>query len=324
MKYLVTGAAGLIGKALTLSLANQDHLVVAMVRNNVPSEFANHPNIIIFRGDLSEKQCLIKACEGVEGIFHVAAFAKPWSKDSNVYHEINVQGTINVCEAAIACNVKRMVYTASAGIHGPQQNNRLIDENTWPSQYYVDYERSKNNARLAAHAFQLRGLEVITVSPARVYGPGVASVSNVPARLFRMYLKNKFGLVPADGSGIGSYVFIDDLVQGHILAMHSGQNGEEYLLGGINASYLELFQVFAQVSGRRYPVFKLPYKLSLGFGKIQLFLAEKFGVQPTITTPWVRRYIQNWGLDLSKIKALGYTVTPLDVGMKKVLDSWKS
>lgn len=323
MKYLVTGSAGLIGKALTQTLADQGHEVIALVRNQIPTEFLEHPKIELAKGDITDVEFLKLAFVGVDGVFHVAAFAKPWSKDKSIYYKINEQGTINVCEAALACGVKRVVYTSSAGIHGPQQGEELIDENTWPNEYYVDYERSKNNARLAANAFVQRGLEVVTVSPARVYGPGEVSESNVPARLFRIYLKNKFGVVPLDGKGVGSYVFMDDLVNGHILAMTKGQNGEEYLLGGINATYLELFQAFAEVSGKKYPVFKLPYQLSLGFGKFNLFLAENFGVKPTITTPWVRRYIKNWGLDISKIEALGYKVTPLNVGLKKVLESWE-
>ena len=153
MKYLVTGSAGLIGKALTLALANQGHEVIALVRNQIPTEFLEHQNIDLAKGDITDLEFLNRAFVGVDGVFHVAAFAKPWNKDKSIYYKINELGTINVCEAALACGVKRVVYTSSAGIHGPQQSDELINENTWPKEYYVDYERSKNNARLAANAF---------------------------------------------------------------------------------------------------------------------------------------------------------------------------
>lgn len=320
MRYAVTGSNGLVGKALTLKLANEGHSVVAIVRNENPSEFLDHEYIELAKGDIQDIEFLKQTFRNIDGVFHVAAFAKPWAKDPSIYYDVNELGTRNVCEACVKNGVKRMVYTASAGIHGPQQNGKLIDENTWPKAYHTDYEQSKYNGMQAALEFKSKGLEVNVVSPGRVYAPGKASESNVPMRMVNIYLKRKFGLAPTDGSGIGSYVHIDDVISGHCIVMDCTEHGEEFLLGGENLTYIEFFEVLAEVTGKRYPVIKIPYALSLLIGKVNLLLAENFGIKPTITTPWVRRYLKHWGVNSDKLNQLGFEPRSLKQGLSETKD----
>lgn len=321
-KYAVTGANGLIGRHLCVTLAQQGMHVVAICRSSIPVSFMDYDNIELARGDIRDMEFLLRTFSGCDGVFHMAAFAKPWAKDPQVYFDINEHGTERVCAAAQKAGVRRVVYTASAGIHGPQQG-ALVDENTWPQQYHTHYEQSKFNGMQRAFEFCQHGLEVVVVSPARVYAPDEITDSNVPARMMRMYLQKGVGIVPASGKGIGSYVAMHNIVNGHLLAMQLGKNGEEYLLGGENLSYLEFFEVIKSVSGLSRPIIRVPYVLSLMIGKVSLFMANYFGITPTITTPWVRRYLKDWGIDSAKIKALGYTITPLAEGAEAVIRSWK-
>ncbi len=319
MRYAVTGSTGLIGKALTLKLANEGHSVVAIVRSEFPVEFLDHERIELAKGDIQDLEFLKAAFQNIDGVYHVAAFAKPWSKDKSYYYKINEQGTRNVCEACVENNVSRFVYTASAGIHGPQNGSSFIDENTWPTEYHTDYEQSKFNGMQVALSYEQSGLEVNVVSPARVYAPGEVTESNVPMRMVDIYLNRGFGVVPTDGLGIGSYVFIDDVVQGHMVAMHCETHGEEFLIGGENLNYFEFFDIITEITGQKNPIIKVPYRLSLAIGKANLFLAENFGIKPTITTPWVRRYLKHWGVSSDKLRALGYKPRPLKEGMLQIL-----
>jgi nucleoside-diphosphate-sugar epimerase len=258
MRYAVTGSNGLIGKALTLKLANEGHSVIAIVRSDVPVEFMKHERIELAKGDIQDLDFLRRALKNVDGVFHVAAFAKPWAKDKSYYYKINEQGTGNVCEACVENNVSRFVYTASAGIHGPQNGSSFIDENTWPTEYHTEYEQSKFNGMQVALSYEQSGLEVNVVSPARVYAPGEVTESNVPMRMVDIYLNKGFGVVPTDGLGIGSYVFIDDVVQGHMVAMHCETHGEEFLIGGENLNYYEFFNIITEITGQKNTIIKVP------------------------------------------------------------------
>lgn len=324
MKYIVTGASGLIGKELVLKLAESGHSVTAIYRNNLPERFLDFNNINLAKGNIEDLGFLRNAMHEADGVFHVAAFARPWNKDKSVYYRINEHGTSNVCATARDYGVKRLVYTSSGGIHGPQQSEVLIDENHWPQQYFTDYEQSKFNGQVAAFSYLSEGLEVVAVSPARVYAPTEPSESNVPARLVNIYINKGFGFVPAGGHGLGSYVHINDIVSGHIIAMQKGVSGEEYLLGGENVSYRTFFDIVGEIAGKHRPIINIPYQASLLIGKVNLFAAENLGIQPTITTPWVRRYIQNWGVNSSKILDLGYQITPLKEGLAQVVHKMMS
>jgi farnesol dehydrogenase len=322
MKYAVTGANGMIGKALVLRLVSDGHDVTAIYRSELPVAFLDEERITLATGDVRDAEFIKKAIVDVDGVFHVAAFAKPWARDESIYVDINVEGTKNICEACIQNGVKRLIYTASAGIHGSQIGNSLISENAWPASYETAYEKSKYDGMQCAFEYQTRGLEVNVVSPARVYAPGPVTESNVPARLMDMYVNKGFALAPTDGLGIGSYAFIDVVVHGHILAMQFHGSGEEYLLGGENVNYIDFFAQLSELTGKKSPVFHVPYQLSLFIGKANLFMADTFNMKPTITTPWVRRYLKNWGVSSKKIELLGYTPRSLREGMKLVLESW--
>ena len=69
MKFAVTGANGLVGQALVLDLARSGHEVVAIYRSSLPTEFMDFPNIKLATGDIRDKEFLIRAVEGVQGVF---------------------------------------------------------------------------------------------------------------------------------------------------------------------------------------------------------------------------------------------------------------
>ncbi|MEZ4720692.1 MAG: NAD-dependent epimerase/dehydratase family protein [Flavobacteriales bacterium] len=147
MKYAVTGANGMIGKFLVEKLAKDGHEIVAICRSSIPQEYMAFENVRCERGDVTDIDFLRRVFFGVDGVFHVAAFAKPWVKDKSIYYHINETGTENVCKASLDNGVKRVVYTSSAGTHGAQQGDQLISEEIWPNRYDTDYELSKFNGR---------------------------------------------------------------------------------------------------------------------------------------------------------------------------------
>ncbi|MBR4102899.1 MAG: hypothetical protein IKK39_02415, partial [Thermoguttaceae bacterium] len=123
------------------------------------------------------------------------------------------------------------------------------------------------------------------------------------------------------GKNIGNYGYVDDVARGHMLALEKGRIGERYILGGDNASLLELFRLIDKVDGRRH--FKLPmYNLiPLLFANAQRTWALLTGFYPRITPGWVRTFCVDWTYSCEKAKnELGYDPIPLEEGLRRTCE----
>ncbi|MFA9371892.1 MAG: SDR family oxidoreductase [Labilibaculum antarcticum] len=325
MNILITGATGFIGTRLTLKLAAKGHCVHALYRSEEKAKAIVHPNVILFKGDITDYRSVEKAVKSCEVIFHMAAFAKAWAKDAATFNKINVQGTVNVLDAAQKEGVRKIVYTSTAGVIGPSNDERVTEDTQRDTEYFSEYEITKALAEEKVLEYIHKGLEIVIVNPTRVYGPGLLSVSNGVTKMIKLYSEGKFRWIPGNGESIGNYVYVDDVVEGHILALEEGKSGERYILGGANFSYNDFFELLAEVSGRKLRMMKLSLSLMLGVAHLFLLRTKLLGTPPLITSDWVKRFLYNW--DVSSVKAqeeLNYQITPLDEGFRKTLDWLKS
>ncbi len=323
MKYLITGATGYIGTQLTKRLIAEGHTVHALYRSESKAdELRAMSNVILKKGDLLDRASLDAAVAGCHGVFHVAAFAKPWDKNPQTFYDYNLNGAVNVFEAARKAGAKRVVFTSTAGTISPKTGELPSDEATPRTvDFFTDYDRSKAEAEFAAKQFSEQGMEIVTVNPSRVYGPGLLSDSNGVTRMVRMYLAGKFRLLPGDGNSTGNYVFIDDVVNGHLAAMQHGKAGERYILGGENASFNEFFKTLSDLSGKKIKMIKLPLPVMNIAAHVMEFRANMTGKAPLLTPPWVKRFHYNWELSIEKAKReLGYSPLNLAEGLRETVD----
>lgn len=321
----ITGATGFIGEKLAVELAGRGEKVRALIRNRIKAKGLTHPNIELIEGNLDDPDTLKKGVEGCDRVFHLAAYAKAWSKDATMFERVNFHGSIRLLEVAKEQGVKKIVVTSTAGVLGHSKNGESIAEHhRGEHRLMTNYERSKAKLEQSIEQLVKGGFPVVTVNPARVYGPGPFSDSNGEVMVMQRYIKGRFRFLPGDGSSSGSYGYIDDVVEGHILAMEKGRIGERYILGGDNASFREFFNHIAIASNKKYKMYGVPLPLLMGFARLQLFMANNFGTRPIITPELVRKFSKQWNFSSEKAKReLGYSPRSLEDGIKDTLEWMK-
>jgi nucleoside-diphosphate-sugar epimerase len=323
MKIFVTGATGYIGQQLTARLLNQGHRVHALCRSMPKGMLYEHPNLRLFFGDLSNRHMLADAMDGCEQVYHLAAYARPWAKNSSTFFEINVKGTVNILDAALAANVKKLVFNSTGATFGTSNGKPITEETVRKVDFFTEYESSKFIAEERIQHYALKGLQGVIVHPFRVYGPGLWSESNAVSNLIKMYVEGNWHVIPGDGKTLGSFSFIDDVVDGNLLAMEHGKSGERYILGGENLSFNDFFAMLKRLSGKDYFMTHVPLPLMLLFA-LKEEAGTWFGREPMITRKWVHKYNHNLACSSEKsIRELGYRITPLEDGITKTL-KWLS
>lgn len=321
IKIFITGATGFIGIRLSLKLAEEGYRVHALFRSSEKAKFLNHPNIKLFKGDILDIQSISKAVEGCSVVYHVAAFTEIWIKDESIINKLNVTGFLNVLNCAKATQVKKVIFTSTAGVFGPSDATNIIDEKTErKTDFFLEYERTKALAEKIALKHIEKDFEIVIVNPTRVYGPGLLSQSNSVTKMIKQYIHGKWRFLPGNGKSIGNYVYVDDVVKGHIAAMKKGRSGEKYILGGENASYIELFNTITKILGYKYRMIKIPLFIMILIAKVVISLSRIFGITPFITPALVRKFNYNWNVSSAKaIKELNYQITSLESGIKNTI-----
>jgi farnesol dehydrogenase len=326
---LVTGATGFIGTRLVQSLTDQGQRVRVLSRQtrvSPPPGFGWNDGGPLMRkgvelvlGDVTDRDSLARAMEGCTRVFHLAGYAKNWARPSQTYFDINVQGTRNVLELASQLGVERIVVTSTELTFGPTRRGEIADED-YPrisERCFTEYERTKLMAERETLARAAQGAAVVIVNPCRVYGPGHLTEGNSVSLLIDEYDR---GLVPFLlnwGVNVGNWVLVDDVVQGHILAMEKGRIGQRYFLAGENASLRQFFRQIDQISGKRHIQIPLLRVAPMVFACVLKKRADWFNIHPQITPGWVKTFLHDWARTSEKAqRELGYRPTPLAEGLR--------
>jgi len=318
---LVTGATGFVGKQLAMKLAGSGHRVHAMYRSEAKIGDLKHENIRLYKGTLTDPASIERAMKGCEQVYHLAAFAAVWSRKPEEIYEQNVQGTVNILESAKKNGIERVVHTSTAGVFGPSGQKPNSEDSPPATSFFIHYDRSKAQAEQSIKAYVRDGMDVVIVSPTRIYGPGKLGDSNGVTRLVRDYMKGRWHIIPGNGRSVGNYVYIDDVVKGHMLAMEKGQPGELYLLGGSDLSFNEFFDILKEISGSHYFLIKIPMFIGISAAAIMLTMAKLSGGMPMITPGLLKRYSHNWAVSSEKaMTELGYDPVDFRRGLKKTVE----
>ncbi len=318
----VTGGTGFVGGRLVASLLARGRSVRGLARPT-SERAAGAEHLEWVEGDILDPDSLRRAVAGCTEVFHLAAYARNWAKDPSTFFRLNVKGTRNVFEAAAEAGVRRIVYTSTVVVFGPTPGGIVGNEETPRStlRYLTEYEETKSVAEREALELAARGVPIVVVHPTRVYGPGKRTEGNSVSLMIDDYDRGRFPVVPGRGENVGNYVFVDDLVEGHLLAMEKGRIGERYILGGENSSLSGLLRLVDELTGKRHIQIGLPRPVAMSYASLERLKAEWFGLYPRITPGWVATFLEDWAYSSAKAeRELGYRITPLREGLRRTLE----
>jgi dihydroflavonol-4-reductase len=240
----------------------------------------------IVDGDLLDPGSVRSAVAGVQTVYHVAADYRLWAPDPAGLYRTNVDGTRAVLEAAGEAGVARVVHTSSVAALGLPKDGGPGTEDTPVSLHDMvsHYERSKVLAERLALDFARRGLPVVVVNPAVPFGPW--DVKPTPTgQMIVDFMRGR--MVATVDTGL-NVVHVRDVARGHLLAAQRGKLGERYILGHRNLTLTEVFEILAEITGRRPPRFRVPYAMAWLGAACSEGLARMTGRPPAVSLTAVR------------------------------------
>ena len=291
------------------ALLARGHALRLLVRPN-----GNRANIAglpaeLAEGDLRDPASLAHAVAGCRYVVHVAADYRLWVPDPDVMNRANVDGSRALFLAAQAAGVERMVYCSSVAALGLVGDGTPADETT-PNQLEKvigTYKRSKYVAEQAVLALARDGLPIVIVNPSAPIGPRDIK----PTPTGKMIADTAAGRMPAYVDTGLNVAHVDDVAEGHALALEHGRAGECYILGGEDMTMEQILAMVAEAAGRRPPRIKLPHAALYPLALASEGLARVAGIEPVVTRDILAMARKKMFFSSAKARAeLGYTPRP--------------
>jgi nucleoside-diphosphate-sugar epimerase len=316
-KTLVTGATGLVGYNLVQTLLEHGQEVRALVRSVDRGRQVLPAAAELVQGDVTDAASVRAAVRGCSAVYHAAGLPEQWLADRGTFQRVNVQGTQNLIDAALAEGVPKFVYVSTVDVFAAGPGEEFDETRLDPQPKGTPYERSKQDADQAVVAAVAKGLPAVFVHPAGVYGPGPATSPGLN-EFFKLAVQGKIPLVPP---GIIPVVFAPDLAAGCVRAGQQAPVGERYIF---SESCLE-FREIAQVVGEICPGIKTPGVMPLWFAKMLAVVGEwvaDLRKKPPLIHRGQLHYLQ-WKARPNSAKArrsLGWQPVPFREGVKRTLE----
>jgi dihydroflavonol-4-reductase len=315
---LVTGATGLIGNAIAHALSRRGDRVRVLARQPERARAVLPAGVEIVRGDILDEKSVVAALAGVSLVFHAAGMPEQWQADESVFDRANRDGTRVVLSAALSAGVERVVYTSTMDVFAAPRGGSLVETNIDVHPKPTAYERSKQAAEREAAAIEVRGLDVVYVNPAAVYGP--APIAGTLNQFFVRLLAGKVPMVPPGGLSIA---YIDGVAFVHLAAAEKGRKGERYLVADEHHSMAELAREARAAEGRGGAVPRqAPLWAMQMIATISAPIARTFGIAPFIAPGELAFLTWDAHVDATKAKReLGFVPTPAREGVRKTISA---
>ncbi|CAI5477218.1 unnamed protein product [Closterium sp. Yama58-4] len=335
--FAVTGATGFLGSHLLQQLLAAGHTVRCLCRQ--PNTLPPHPKVEVVIGSLSDPSSLDNLLQGTSGLFHLAGIVihsraatsapppppqqnpdptSPPQPNSTAQNpsldQTTVDGTLAVLEAALKAGVKRVVYASTSGTVGAFKEPRFVASDSSPYAREVvggwPYYRAKIEAEERARGYaEQHGLELVCMRPTLILGPGDYRLSS--CRTVLDIMERRIPFVPRGGL---SFVDVRDVASAFIAAMQCPSPNPTYLLGAVNMTLSDYFQLIARCADVAPPWLSVPPRVAWVLAATASKLLPLIGRKDPSLDPVVVEMAQvYWYIDWSwATKELGFTPRPYE------------
>lgn len=309
VKIAVTGAGGHVGGNVVRTLLEAGHEVVALCRNDTRA--IEGLKVTRVSGDVLDPPTLEPAFAGADAVIHTAGRISIEGDADGSVRAVNVDGTRNVIDAALAGGIGRLVHFSS--FHAFRQapyEEPLTEERPPVGSEGFPYDRSKAAGEREVLAGVERGLEAVILNPTAIVGPHDFK----PSLMGQVLLDLARGALPAIVPGGSDWVDVRDVAGAAVAALDRGRPGERYLLSGRWTSVTHLAGLAEAVTGTPRPRLTVPLwlaRIGVPFARIQ---ARMTATRPVYTHESLDRLVRS-SRDVLHEKArreLGFDPRPLE------------
>jgi dihydroflavonol-4-reductase len=318
MRAFITGATGFVGANLARRLLEKGYQVRALVRPQSDPKNLQGLDIDRIEGDLLSPD-LTEQIRGCQVAFHVAAHYSLWQSDRQQLYDSNVLGTRNVLAALRDAGVKRTVYTSSVAAIGVKGNGASADETYQsPVENLVgDYKKSKYWAEQEAHAAVRNGQDIVIVNPSTPIGPWDVKPTPTGDIIVRFLRR---GMPVYLNTGL-NLIHVQDVAEGHILALEQGKTGDRYILGNENVTLAQMLDILSKLTGLPAPKGQVPAWIPLSAAWVDEQVLARLGKTPSVPLDGVRMSQQLMFYDPSKARReLGLPQTSIRTALQEAVD----
>lgn len=314
MRAFVTGGTGLLGSNLVRLLVAQGHDVKALVRSKEKAQkLLGDMSVEFVIGDMEDVDGFKHELNDRDVVFHTAAYFREYYALGDHWpklERINIQGTIQLLEAAEQAGVKKAIYVSSSTVIGESPSG-ISDESSPPDGFAEInlYAKSKVLAEKAVAEFTAsHQMPVVQVLPSVMLGPQDAAPTAIGDLIMGLVERRVPG-VPPGGINV---VDVRDVAQGMINAVERGRSGERYLLTKEYIEMRDFARKIAALSGVR-ATRTLPYLPTLVYAWFEEQRARLTGGEPQATVSAVRTLNKRYSISGQKaVLELGILYRSLD------------
>ncbi|KAL7112074.1 hypothetical protein ACP275_05G130200 [Erythranthe tilingii] len=287
--------------------------------------------------DLRDKLQVLKACQGAEVVFHMAA---PDSSINNhqLHRSVNVQGTQNIIDACVELKVKRLIYTSSPsvvfdGVHGIFNGDESLP---YPSKHNDSYSATKAEGEaLVIKSNGMNGLLTCCIRPSSIFGPGDKLL--VPS-LVAAARAGKSKFIIGDGNNVYDFTYVENVAHAHICAerilaaektIAEKAAGQAYFITNTEPiKFWEFMSLILEGLGYERPKIKIPACVMMPIAQmVELIykILAPYGMKvPQLTPSRIRLLSRNRTFNCSKANdRLGYIpIVPLQEGLRRTIESY--